>query len=230
MLQMYASSNYQAHSITNRYSSKQNQLNSPLLWLPGELRVNGGNGGESCSIRLWEREAYVLEGARTSYNGEVRESKHAVEPGANNTGPCGRSHGRHCATGSTSTHLMAASGASAVPTEGGLNAAMTISESTTEYWSASRMRTLAVCFAHVVKSMPRHIILPHRSLHSASTIEIAKALTACEAGSRGEAQAWRPRPPGSRSKSYTTAFATFLWHGTCRREIRSRSSGKNYRI
>jgi hypothetical protein len=56
--------------------------------------VNGGNGGESCSIRLWEREAYVLEGARTSPNGEVRESKHAVEPGANNTGPCGRSHGR----------------------------------------------------------------------------------------------------------------------------------------
>jgi hypothetical protein len=60
----------------------------------GRATVNGGNGGESCSIRLWEREAYVLEGARTSPNGEVRESKHAVEPGANNTGPCGRSHGR----------------------------------------------------------------------------------------------------------------------------------------
>jgi hypothetical protein len=52
--------------------------------------VNGGIRGESCSIRLWEREAYVLEGARTSLNGEVRESKHTVEPGANSTGPCGR--------------------------------------------------------------------------------------------------------------------------------------------
>jgi hypothetical protein len=51
--------------------------------------------GESCSIRLWEREAYVLNGARTSPKGEVRESKHAVEPGANSTGPCGRPHGRH---------------------------------------------------------------------------------------------------------------------------------------
>jgi hypothetical protein len=58
------------------------------------IAVNGGSGGESCSIRLWEREACVLEGVRTSPNGEVRESKHAVEPGANNTGPCGRSHGR----------------------------------------------------------------------------------------------------------------------------------------
>jgi hypothetical protein len=56
--------------------------------------VNGGSGGESCSIRLWEREAYVLAGARTSPNWEVRESKHAVEPGANNTGPCRRPHGR----------------------------------------------------------------------------------------------------------------------------------------
>jgi hypothetical protein len=34
--------------------------------------------GESCGIRLWEREAYVLNGARTSPKGEVRESKHAV--------------------------------------------------------------------------------------------------------------------------------------------------------
>jgi hypothetical protein len=51
--------------------------------------------GESCRIRLWEREAYVLKGARTSPKGEVRESKHAVEPGANSTGPCGRPHGRH---------------------------------------------------------------------------------------------------------------------------------------
>jgi hypothetical protein len=50
--------------------------------------------GESCRIRLWEREAYVLKGARTSPKGEVRESKHAVEPGANCTGPCGRPHGR----------------------------------------------------------------------------------------------------------------------------------------
>jgi hypothetical protein len=50
--------------------------------------------GESCRIRLWEREAYVLNGARTSPKGEVRESKHAVEPGANSTGPCGRPHGR----------------------------------------------------------------------------------------------------------------------------------------
>jgi hypothetical protein len=50
--------------------------------------------GESCSIRLWERETYVLKGARTSPKGEVRESKHAVEPGANSTGPCGRPHGR----------------------------------------------------------------------------------------------------------------------------------------
>jgi hypothetical protein len=46
--------------------------------------------GESCSIRLWEREAYVLlKGARASPNGEVHESKHVVEPGANSTGPCG---------------------------------------------------------------------------------------------------------------------------------------------
>jgi hypothetical protein len=52
--------------------------------------VNGGSRGESCSIRLWEREAYVLKRTRTSPNGEVRESKHAVEPGANSTGPCGR--------------------------------------------------------------------------------------------------------------------------------------------
>jgi len=51
--------------------------------------------GESCSVRLWEREAYILNGARTSPKGEVRESKHAVEPGANSTGPCGRPHGRH---------------------------------------------------------------------------------------------------------------------------------------
>jgi hypothetical protein len=50
--------------------------------------------GESCSIRLWEREAYVLNGARASPKGEVRESKYAVEPGANSTGPCGRPHGR----------------------------------------------------------------------------------------------------------------------------------------
>jgi hypothetical protein len=35
------------------------------------------------------------EGARTSPKGEVRESKHAVEPGANRTGLCGRPHGRH---------------------------------------------------------------------------------------------------------------------------------------
>jgi hypothetical protein len=46
--------------------------------------------GESFRIRLWKGEAYVLEGARTSPNGEVRENKHAVEPGANSTGPCGR--------------------------------------------------------------------------------------------------------------------------------------------
>jgi hypothetical protein len=50
--------------------------------------------GESFSIRLWEREAYLLKGARTSPKGEVRESKHAVEPGANRTGPCGRPYGR----------------------------------------------------------------------------------------------------------------------------------------
>jgi hypothetical protein len=50
--------------------------------------------GESSSIRLWEREAYVLKGARTSPKGEVRESKHEVEPGANRTGPCERPHGR----------------------------------------------------------------------------------------------------------------------------------------
>jgi hypothetical protein len=37
--------------------------------------------GESSSIRLWEREAYVLKGARTSPKGEVRESKYAVELG-----------------------------------------------------------------------------------------------------------------------------------------------------
>ena len=43
---------------------------------------------------LRERETYVLKGARTSPNGEVRESKHAVEPGANSTGPCGRLQGR----------------------------------------------------------------------------------------------------------------------------------------
>jgi hypothetical protein len=52
--------------------------------------------GESCSIRLWEREAYILNGTRTSPKGEVRESKHAVEPRANSTGPCGRPHGRQC--------------------------------------------------------------------------------------------------------------------------------------
>jgi hypothetical protein len=50
--------------------------------------------GESCSIRLWEREAYVLNGARTSPKEKVRESKHAVKPRANSTGPCGRPHGR----------------------------------------------------------------------------------------------------------------------------------------
>jgi hypothetical protein len=41
-----------------------------------------------------KKRAYVLMGARTSPKGEVRESKHAVEPGANSTGPCGRPHGR----------------------------------------------------------------------------------------------------------------------------------------
>jgi hypothetical protein len=59
------------------------------------LIVKRQGWGESCRIRLWEREAYVLKGARTSPKGEVRESKHAVEPGANSTGPCGRPHGRH---------------------------------------------------------------------------------------------------------------------------------------
>jgi len=34
--------------------------------------------GESCRIGLWESEAYVLKGARTSPNGEVHESKHVV--------------------------------------------------------------------------------------------------------------------------------------------------------
>jgi hypothetical protein len=62
------------------------------------LIVKRQGWGESCSIRLWEREAYVLKGARTSPKGEVRESKHAVEPGANRTGPCGRPHGRHSST------------------------------------------------------------------------------------------------------------------------------------
>jgi hypothetical protein len=59
-----------------------------------EESVKRQGWGESCSIRLWEREAYILNGARTSPKGEVRESKHAVEPGANSTGPCGRPHGR----------------------------------------------------------------------------------------------------------------------------------------
>jgi len=59
-----------------------------------EVSVKRQGWGESCRIRLREREAYVLKGARTSPNGEVRESKHAVEPGANSTGPCGRPHGR----------------------------------------------------------------------------------------------------------------------------------------
>jgi hypothetical protein len=61
------------------------------------MRVKRQGWGESYSIRLWEREAYVLNGGRTSPKGEVRESKHAVEPGANSTGPCGRPHGRQCA-------------------------------------------------------------------------------------------------------------------------------------
>jgi hypothetical protein len=56
--------------------------------------VNGGSRGESCRIKLWDGEAYVLKGARTSPKVEARESKHAVGPGANNTSPCGRSHGR----------------------------------------------------------------------------------------------------------------------------------------
>jgi hypothetical protein len=38
MLQMYASSTYRAHSITDTDSTEQNQFNSPLLRLPGELR------------------------------------------------------------------------------------------------------------------------------------------------------------------------------------------------
>jgi hypothetical protein len=38
---------------------------------------------------------YILKGACTSPNGEVRESKHEMKPGANSTGPCGRPHGRH---------------------------------------------------------------------------------------------------------------------------------------
>jgi hypothetical protein len=58
------------------------------------IAVKRQGWGESCRIRLWEREAYVLKGARTSPKGEVRESKHAVEPGANSTGLCGRPHGR----------------------------------------------------------------------------------------------------------------------------------------
>ena len=61
------------------------------------LTVKRQGWGESCRIRLWEREAYVLNGARTSPKGEVRESKHAVEPGANSPGPCGRPHGRQAA-------------------------------------------------------------------------------------------------------------------------------------
>jgi hypothetical protein len=71
-----------------------------------DVLVNGGNGGESCLIRLWEREAYVLEGVRTSHNGEVRESKHAVEPGANNTGPCGRSHGRQFSRKTSARYIV----------------------------------------------------------------------------------------------------------------------------
>jgi hypothetical protein len=67
--------------------------------------VNGGIRGESCDIRRWERETYVLNGARTSPKGEVRETKHVVEPRANNIGPCGRPHGRHTPLDQVECHM-----------------------------------------------------------------------------------------------------------------------------
>jgi hypothetical protein len=47
---------------------------------------------------------YILKGACTSPDGEVRESKHEMKPGANNTGPCGRPHGRQLQVPSESFH------------------------------------------------------------------------------------------------------------------------------
>jgi hypothetical protein len=43
---------------------------------------------------------YILKAACTSPNGEVRESKHEMKPGANSTGPYRRPHGRKQARGS----------------------------------------------------------------------------------------------------------------------------------
>jgi hypothetical protein len=48
----------------------------------------------NCQASRYRREAYVLNRARTSPKGEVRESKHVVKPGANSVGPCRRPHGR----------------------------------------------------------------------------------------------------------------------------------------
>jgi hypothetical protein len=81
--------------MRDEHMSQTGRFSSHVLWRRRHVQhVKRQGWGESSSIRLWEGEPYVMDGARTSPKGEVRESKHAVEPGANSTGPCGRPHGR----------------------------------------------------------------------------------------------------------------------------------------
>jgi hypothetical protein len=129
--------------LLSALSGRKSQMPRDMLCsLRSIASVNGGSRGVSCSIRLWEREAYVLEGLRTSPNGEVRESKHAVEPGANNTGPCGRSHGRQLRTAicslSTTTCLTRTSSSNSYNFQG-RRCASARSAISLIYWAGPRM-------------------------------------------------------------------------------------------